>query len=353
MDPLAKAAISRAQSALSIAVGESGRELALDYGRTIIAHALSRGDQPAFAAERWGREHRVTQWLTRAAVSASGASDLEMENARAAWFASVLEEAVAGNLPLARRVAFNIPSLAPTANLQGYWVSEAAHIPLSKLTIDGVVLPARKTAAIVVASNEAMRDPRSELVLIADIRRAVAEALDAAFLSADAGTSDTPGGVLAGVSATASAGSVAADVAELIASFSGDLRSAALVTDSLTAAQAALTGGSAFEGLGVAGGQALGIRWIASRASPRNSGGGQLVLLDQSALALALEVVEISQSTAASLLMSNDPENDSPPVMVNLFQSGLVALKAVLHANWAFVRSGSVAAISGADYGAS
>lgn len=355
MDMTAKLRVRRAMDELRHAeAGESRAALALDFGRCLIARSAGADDPAAYAAGRWGSESRPAR-LLKAAVGASSADDLrtELDDLRAAWFAGVVEQAIAGALVLARLVSFNVPTLAPNADATGYWTSEGKPIPISKMTVQGTALPARKVAAILVASNEALKDPRGEIGLIGDLQRACAAALDSAFVGDQAGSDSLPAGILEGITPEVSTGTPEGDAAAAIEGFAGDLSSAAWITDPHTAAALALYGGTAFQNAGATGGSVLGIPLISSRSSPRDSSGGQLVLLDQSALALALEGISIGLSRNGTVLMSDAPESDAPPTPVSLFQNDLTGYKAILRCNWRLVRSGAVSAVAGAVYGAS
>ena len=103
----------------------------------------------------------------------------------------------------------------------------------------------------------------------------------------------------------------------------------------------------------------LGIPALTSRFSPRDSNGGQIVLLDQAGLALAMEGLEISKSTASMIEADDEPTGDAgaptagTATRISLFQNELVAFLAVIRGNWELQRDGAISAISGAAYSAS
>ncbi|MGK2926493.1 MAG: phage major capsid family protein [Lysobacterales bacterium] len=355
MDPLAQAAIRRAQAALTIANGPSREGPARDFVRSLLAFTLARsaGEQSyAYARNRWGAD-----FVTRSGIAASDASDMAVSNSSSdAFFGLVLEASIVGQLRNARRVAFNTRTLVPGTGATGYWVGEKQPVPVSRYALTGESLPTRKTAGLVILTKESLEDPASEDRVFEDLLRAVTGVFDQAFVDDAAGSASTPAGILQGVSATASSGNPATDIAALIEGFSGDLSTSAVITDPTTAAMLGLHGGTAFQNAGAAGGSVLGVPLIASRGSPRDSSGGQLVLLDQSALALGLEGIEVKQSTAATIEADDSPtgEGSGPTAQsvsaVSLFQADLVAFLAVIFGNWRLTRTGAVAAISGADY---
>jgi hypothetical protein len=364
LDPLAQVSIARAQAALSIAASGTGdRTLARDFVRSRIALAVSRsqGIPPVqYAAQRWGVDSEVPIIL-RSGVAATDADDVSRLGAAGAaseaFFARVREASIVGRLGRARRVGFNVRTLTPGTGASGFWVGEAKAIPLSRAALEGAELPHRKVAGLVVTSNEALADPASEDRVVEDLVTACAHVLDEAFTGDQAGTADVPAGLLHDVAAVISLGDPARDLADLVDAFDGDLATAAVLTDPTTAVQIALVGGQAFQGLGATGGTALGMPWYTSRMSPRDSDGGQIVLLDEAALALAMDGFELALSTAATLEMDDDPQADggapdaSSANVVSLFQAELTAFRCVTRANWRLARPGAVAAIAGCDYG--
>lgn len=356
MDMLAKAAIGRAQAALQLAVGgDSGRELARAYARTIIARAASPDDPHAFALKRWGADARATT-IIKAGVEGSDSADMLLANdARDAHFRSVIERTVVGRMDQARRVGFNTRCITPNANSAGYWVGESKPIPLSQITLTGDTLTEKKAAALAIFTKESLRDPALEEVVLQDLERALVLAVDQAFVDAgNSGSDATPAAVTAAATPITSSGDPAADLGELVADFEGDFDAAVAVTDPTTAVQAAMArdaaGAFLFPNLGPRGGFVAGLPVLTSRASPRDSSGGQIALIDQGAVAVALDALEVTRSNTASVSASDDPENES--IMLHLFQAELVAIKAVLRGNWQLVRAGA-SVVAGADYGAS
>lgn len=355
MDPLATAAIRRAQAALQVAAGTPSGAQAKDYVRTVLAVALARsaGELPHdYARNRWGAD-----FVVRSGIAASDASDLQVSNSsRDAFFAQVLEASIVGQLARARRVGFNVRTITPSTSSTGYWVGEKQPVPVSRFALTGDALPIRKTAGLVILTKESLEDPASEDRVTQDLLRAVTGTFDQAFVGDQAGTASTPGGILEGITPIASSGNPATDAAAAIAAFDGDLSQAVWITDPTAGALLGLHGGTPFQNVGANGGSALGIPLIASRSSPRDSSGGQLILLDQSALALAMEGIEVKQSTAATIEMDDSPtgEGSGPTAQsvnqVSLFQAELVAFLAVIYGNWRLTRTGAVVAISGADY---
>lgn len=352
MDLTTSIAVRRARAALDVAAGDSPQHGARDFVRGLIARTVGVGDPAGYAARRWGEDSRIAR-VTKAAMTGTDTDDLKTQHeARAAFFAAVAEGSVIGRMDLARRVPFRTRCLAPGTASRGYWVGENKPIPLSKMVLAGVGLLPRKATALIAVTLESLSDPAAEGRVEDDLVRACSAALDEGFLDPAAdGTGAAPQAVTNGASTISSLGNPADDLAALVENFAGDLDAAVIVTDPRTATQAALArdavGNFTLTGLGPRGGSAIGLPVLTSRSSPA----GQWALIDQGAIAVALEEIDLTRSTSASLLFSDDPELDSEPDLVNLFQSELAAFKAVIHANWLVTRSGAVTVVSGADYG--
>lgn len=93
-----------------------------------------------------------------------------------------------------------------------------------------------------------------------------------------------------------------------------------------------------------------------SRYSPRNGSGGQLALIDPTGIAARMESIEVASSKAATIEATDDPTgaSDAPAAQwttpIALFQTGTVAFRATIHANWELQRTGAVALVTGCDY---
>ena len=331
--------------------------------RQLISNIVAkrRGVSPfTYASERWG-----TIALHKAAVPAGDLIGNVQGGDPAAveFFGSVAEASIVGRIR-PRAVPANVKLLRPDSSATGYWVAQNKPAPLSLYSVQGSALERRKVAAIVAASMEAIeaRGERAERALETDLRRALVAVLDDAFINpGNAGVADeVPASVTYGTTALTSSGDAAADLKALIAAFGGDLTTASFVTDPVTAAELALWrdagGGVVFPDCGPAGGSLLGLPLVTSRASPRDTGGGSIALLDGAGIAVNLETFDIEMSRAATLEMNTEPtgEGDGPTAQsvsqVNLFQIDAVALLATMHGNWEVQRAGAVAVVEGCQY---
>ncbi len=313
------------------------------------------GDWLAIAERRWGPHHGIN----KTAVGAVSSGDIP--NARVLdsdFFGSVLQESIIGRMAGLRRVPFATRFLRATETTRGYWVEQFKPIPLSKRAIEGSSLPRRKIGAIIAATVESIQKdgPDAEGRIEADLRAACAATLDAAFIDAsNGGIPDvTPASVVYDLGVP-SQGDPASDIELLIAGFGGDLSAAYFITDPTTAAQIALArdagGAFTFSDCSPRGGSILGIPLLTSRGSPRDSNGGQIALVDASGIAAALDSIELSRSTSATLVMSDSPEaSGDAGEFVSLFQTGTIGFKAIINGNWELQRDGGAIAVTGVNY---
>lgn len=320
------------------------------FVRTAIAKAISGGDPGAYALRRWGGTDGDT--VAKAAIAAVTNPETTGGYAAAEFFNLVLEQSIVGKLDSLRRVALNVRMLAMTGGARGYWVSQGNPVPLSRPTINGAVLEPRSVNAIVVTPEEALRNPNTivETALQDDLVRALAEALDIAFIdSANAGIAEEmPPAVTYGVTPIVATDDCVADLIALVEAFMGALESAYFVTDPVTATRLAAirdaTSHFIFPDLGPRGGVVLGIPVITSRSSPLDSNGGQIALIDGAGIAFGSEGMTLEKSNATTLAMSDSPS--APAEMVSMYQTNSVAFLARMIANWEVQRAGAVSVLT-------
>ncbi len=331
----------------------------MTHFRSVLSRAATggRSDGAAYAAEKYGASvARVTKEAIDAGGLASGSWTAALSSPESAEFwGAVAQASVVGRLGL-RPVALNIRTIALVERAMAYWVGNAGMKPLSRMALDGDILEPLKIAVVYVLTQESARfaDAATEQGMRADAVRILAEAIDATLLNPlNAGVAgESPASVTYGATAIPSSGSAAADIPALIEAFDGDLAAALFVGDPLLGAQIGLArdlGGSPlYPDAGVRGGQILGVPFITSRASPRDSSGAQLALIDGGGIAFGAAGVRAVVSGEATLAMRDDPA--SPAEQVSLWQCNCVAVLNEIVTNWRVVRPGSVAYVADADY---
>jgi hypothetical protein len=231
---------------------------------------------------------------------------------------------VAPRVPLQRFTGGSI-----TSPIVGGVVNEASVKLVSKLSAaSGTVDPIKAVALVALAAELAKEGGAVATELIGnELRKACVLAVDAGFLSL------ILTGVSAGTSVGATAESVRADLAGLLALMSSDNNSKFfIITTSAVAKSWALMGATAtnaapaFPEMTPAGGAIAGMRVVTSDALTA----GQVVLVDASGLVLAGGPITLDTMSHGSLQFDSAP--DSPPgaatPYVSLWQMNLVALTA-------------------------
>lgn len=320
------------------------------FVRTLVCRALGHvgPDARGFALDRWGSA--AAEVVTKSTVTALLAQhDPEAQE----FFAPVLERSLLGRLSGLRRVPFNVRMLSMQGGTRGYWTSPGAPRPISKPAMAGAWLQPSNVGALIVATSEALREggPVAEAGLHRDLERALTDAIDGAFLSGAGGAGQPPSIAHGAVTITAT-GDPAADLAALVDAFQGDLSAAYFVCDPTTATRLALVrdagGQYPFADCGPRGGTLLGIPLLTSRGSPIDSNGGQVMLIDPSAIAFDSGALRIDPAPEATLMMSDTPT--SPVELVSMFQTDSIAWRAGLDANWEVQLPGGVVCLTGVQY---
>lgn len=320
------------------------------FVRGMIADALAKSNAAEFAAKRWGVAQ--ADRIAKAAVPALNSNDIGIPEARE-FFGLAIKQSLLGRVPGLRRISFNVRFVSQTAGATGYWVSQARPIPLSKPAIEGSTLNSLKVASIVCATKEAVTGmgEATEAGLQADLESAVANALDAAFITPTwAGAADeSPASITYAQTQIASTGDARTDIEAMFNAYNGSYRSAVIVMHPKTAVQLGLLDAQLGETkLTVQGGVLSGVPVYCTEAVELDSSGGSITLFDASAVAYAARDLEAATTDQAALAMSDTPA--SPAEMVSLFQTNTIAWKALAEANWEVQGTGRVVTITGTDY---
>lgn len=338
-----------------VSIAPKGQALARSLILRATTSNMSYDSMLDVARARWG-EYQGEQ-IAKAAIAPIVQNDVG-DYAAVEFFNLVMERSLLGRLVGLRRLPFNRKMLKITSGSNGYWVAESNPVPLSKPALDGSSLTPLKVCAMIVATDEALKTGGTiaENGFQRDLERAVVDTTDIALLDAgNAGVAgERPTSITYGAPASAATGDAAADIATLIGLFGGDLGAAYFVTDATTATSMALhrnaDGDLVFPDVGARGGSILGIPLLISRASPRDSSGGQLALIDPTGIAYGADGLSFESAEHATVAMSDTPESD--PVLVSLWQRNLVGFKSIMSASWEVQRENSVALLTGVEWGA-
>lgn len=311
--------------------------------RQTIVRGLSMRDEDAQA--RWGDDGpAIVAQAVKAAIAA--VTQAETDPAAAAFLGLAVERSVLGRLGV-RRPPFNTRTTKLVTGSRGYWAGEGQVIPLSRPALEGETLRPLSVNAIIVATQESLRNPEGEALLQEDLLNAVAGAIDQALVSADPGVADErPAGIAYGAPTIAATGDIADDLAALFGLFTGDLTTASFVTTPAVAVRLALAaGGNPQIALGPNGGQLFGVPTLTTRHMALTSNGAPLLLVDGAGVSANWTGIEIARSAHTSLVMSDTPTSEA--AHVSMFQTNSVALKATSRATWNVSRAGAVAVLEG------
>jgi HK97 family phage major capsid protein/HK97 family phage prohead protease len=350
-----------------------------NYTRMVIAKALAHLHQStpsAIAEARWGKSNPTLVRLVKAnEVAAGGATTGEWgaelvtaDNRYTGDFIEYLHGmTVYDKLPL-REVPANVTIKGSDGAATGYWVGESKGIPLSAPSASTVSLTPLKVAALAVVSNELLRDssPAAEAWVRDMLAQASGQRVDQTFLSTTAASAGvSPAGLLNGVTAGFSAGNTAdnlrADIEALYESFITAKMSTGLyfvTTPTLAKAISLMRnslGQKEFEGVTGNGGSIEGDPMVVGD----NVGAGDFILLRPSDIwKIGDSGLSVSVSREATIEMSSAPVaaglvptggTENP---VNMFQAESTAIKVVRSINFQKRRTGAVAYIGDAQYGA-
>lgn len=268
-----------------------------------------------------------------------------------------------------RDVSADITIKGQDGAFTGYWVGEKRSVPASIGSFSDVTLRPLKVAGLTYLSKDLVkRSAPDALMLFRDgVVEAIAQAVDTKFFSTDAASANvSPAGILQGITGVASVGGRVQDVYTDLAYLTGIFVTAKqrgelkLVSNKIVANQLAhllnpMTFAQAFPTVSKDGGTINGTKYLAGE----NVIAGNLLLVKPSDIYKVRDTgVEVSLSTDATIEADTAPtgEGVTPTAqsasMVSMFQTEMVAIKAVRDITWAMRRSSAivVARKTGVDY---
>lgn len=325
-----------------------------DFIRMVKTKAVvgSGAEAESFANAQFGMDGPR---IYKALVGAISTEDTGTDPA-VAFLNRVMELSVLGQMTGLRRIDFAMRALALTSGTRGNWIGEANPAPILKSTVEGFQLKPLRIQSFIVVTKEALTAPGpvAEAGLQAELQNGCVGPMDSALLDpTNAGITDVaPAALTYGAPSVAGTGDAVADLKALLEAFTGNIKAAYIVTDPDTATALAMVrtanGAFLFPDLSPRGGATLGIPVITTIESPQTSSGGQLALIDPTGIAYNVDSIELDLAKQTSLAMSDAP--GAPASMVSLYQTGCVAFRAIVRANWSNHRPGGVAVLTGASY---
>jgi HK97 family phage prohead protease len=353
------------------------------FAQLVKCHVLSqRVFRPAsdIAAEMYGSDSAIAAEFKAnvpAGTTISGnwaANLISAESGAVADFVpflraqTILGRFGVGGVPALRSVPFNVPLVTQTGGGAGYWVGEGKAKPLTSFAFTRTTLPPTKVANICALTEESIRfsNPKSDMIVRDSLAAALRERLDIDFITpskaAVAGVS--PASITNGAPAIASstgtdADSVRADIRNLYAKFASYNNPPSsgvwIMSSNMAVTLAMMTnalGQQEFGAMSMTGGTLSGMPVIASDYVTNI-----VVLVNASDVYLADDGdIAIDTSREASLEMSDAPAHDSKTPtgatsLVSMFQTNTVAIRAERMISWLRRRTGSVAYLTGVDWG--
>ncbi|MEO3385112.1 phage major capsid protein [Mesorhizobium sp. CAU 1741] len=322
-----------------------------------LALANGRPSQAASIAEDARCSDRVVGAL-KAAVPAHRITDSDLAGlrdanyvsaqfvpflARASVFYYLIEQGGMIRVPLEQRIGWT------TATATAYVAREGAAVPVSRVAVDGTGIERQKVNGLLVLTEDMVRNMgvRGETLISRELRRALANTVDEAFLDAVVDSSTAP---------LDSTGNPAQDLAALLAAVEPTIESrlvwamspdVAIMASTVTTA----AGGFLFPDMGPSGGEMLQTPAMAIDALPE----GTIMLIDASGLAGDAELITVDASNETTIEMLDDPIGDATTPtaaqMVSMFQTNSVAMMSTAWFGVHRFRDEAIATMSGVEWG--
>ena len=217
------------------------------------------------------------------------------------------------------------------------WVGEGQPVTVSGASFAETKIEPAKAAGLIVATKEVVHltTDAAEKALTRSLQRAVAKITSAAAFASPS-VDGAPASLLTGAVEVAATRDVKADMAALVAAFTGDIERAVLVMSSNTAMtlalQGAMVGGAST--LGVKGGTFAGLPVVASSAVPDSV----VALVDAGGVVYGDDGAELTIATDASVTIGD--------VVHSLWQENLIGFLCARYVSWQ-AAPGAIAYLSG------
>jgi HK97 family phage major capsid protein len=288
------------------------------------------------------------------------------------FIAFLRPKTVIGRIPGLRMTPFNIRIPRQTTGGTVGWVGEGKPKPVTKFSFDNITLRFTKLAAISVITEELARfsAPSAETIIRDQLAAAIIQQMDVDFLDPNnAGVVDVkPASITNGITPLSSAGNSEAnartDLGNLFNQWvtnNQDVSNGVILMPSSTAMRLGVMvnalGQASFPGMSPTGGTLLGVPVVAAESgglTDMSAQGHIVVMVNASEIMLADDgTVTIDASREASLQMDTAPDN--PPtastVMISLWQSNSIGIKAERFINWVRARTSAVSYIASVNWG--
>lgn len=298
--------------------------------RRLIAKAIFDGNETSgatYAENRWGIHAGITKVLkaVQDPMGTDSAAVLVAETlSRDQFIEAVFSKSILGQLQSVTRVPalarVNVETVPIAARFVGEYSPANAYQGAFGVTLSNK----RKVGMLAVLSAELLRmsGDAAEAIISAQIQRALSRGLDNAFLGSQARDAVTPTGLGA-------VASQAASFDEGVEAFTGDLTTASVLVNPLTAVR--LRSASETQ-ITAKGGFYGGLPVICSYSVPV----GRLFVVDAARVVAFLGTAELDVADSGMLLV-DDGTGNTAPVQTGMFQTGQQAIRGLQYADWAFV----------------
>jgi len=375
-------AAAAARGGNSVVVKEPAMPPGIGFARYAIAGIMARKTGTTieqFAKSRWPSHTSLHRFVEKATIPAGLTTDttwagnlVDQTNLAGEFLEYLRPQTIIGRIPGLRRVPFNVRIVGQTTGAVANWVGQGKPKPVTSFGTSATTLLFTKIAAIAVITEELARfsSPSAETLVRDELARAVIERMDIDFIDpAQAAVANvSPASITNGVTPLTPSGTteaaVRADIITLLAQFmenNVDVSGLVLVMPPTVAMATSLMvnslGQPSFPGMGMSGGNLLGIPVVTSNYAANQSGSGNLVIaLNARDIALADDgQVTLDSSREASIEMSDAPTNTSATgvgaSLVSMYQTNSVAIRAERYINWAKLRTTAVSFIDDVNWG--
>ncbi|TLX69838.1 phage major capsid protein [Pseudomonas nicosulfuronedens] len=338
------------------------RELALaHYVKAMLAAGGNPREAYSQASEKYGHSNTVVRFLEKGAVGTWDLNaDPDFRSAGRAFIEMVQVRSLIGRINAVspfRAVPLKTRVLAQTERPVAYWTAEGNKKIASNTAFEQKYLDSMKITGLLVLTDELLQGQGAafESAVSNDLVNPIASLEGITFLDpSNVGIpGQSPASVTNGVAPVPSSGTDAAavreDIRALFAAFDGSLETAVLAMHPDTALSLSLMQAPLGQTtLTVRGGELFGVPVVTSDSVPMDSSGSLVALIDPAGILLSDTGVNINHSRIASLEVDGDSNG---PQFLSLWQNNLTAALAERFVNWEVARAGSVAWLSGVQWG--
>jgi hypothetical protein len=339
------------------------------FVRAAIAGALSAGSASAaaeIAHRRWPGDQLVQRAIAANTIGESGSWAEALEGAdqvNTEFVELVSALTILGQLgDTIRKVPLRTRVVTAVEGLAASWIGEGDFKLFGVMSMAAETLAPKKVAALAAATKELLQTPggKAERLIARDLSRAVAAAIDIAFINpANAGDDATPTSVTYNSPTVAYGASDFSNptvlknkIADLLDQFDGNLSTSFWIANPRVLSRLALLG--ALDPWSD-GPQLAGVPIISNINIPDDGSSPStdyLVLLDADAVVVGDDSeIRVRATDQASVELRDDATNNAitptPTNLVSLWQCNSVGFLAERALNWKLGRANSVAVLTG------